>query len=156
MTGAVSVFLARATRSAAAAREALDADFAGILVSDRYSAYTWVDAQHRQLCWAHLQRDFTRISERSGIPGRIGDELLAHAKRMFAFWYRVRDGTLSRTMFACHMLFLRDRIEAALQRGADCGHTETARTCRRILHLRQALWTFIDTPSVGKRRPKAV
>ena len=63
VTGAVSVFLARATRSAAAAREALDADFAGILVSDRYAACAWVDAQRRQLCWAHLQRDFTRISD---------------------------------------------------------------------------------------------
>lgn len=148
VAGAVSVFLARASRSAVVAQEALGDGFAGILVSDRYSGYAWVQAPRRQLCWAHLLRDFTRISQRSGIPGRIGDELLAYAKHMFTFWYRVRDGTLSRSMFSCHMLFLRDRIEATLQRGADCGHIETARTCRRILRLRQALWTFIDTPNV--------
>ena len=56
--------------------------FAGILVSDRYGAYAWVDARHRQLCWAPLLRGFTRMSERSGASGRIGDELLALAKRM--------------------------------------------------------------------------
>jgi transposase len=148
VAGAVSVFLARASRSATAARELLGAGFAGILVSDRYAGYAWVDASRRQLCWAHLLRNFTRMAEKSGAAGRIGDELIAHAKRMFAFWYRVRDGTLSRAMFACHMLFLRDRIEAALRRGAGCPHAETARTCRHILRLRRALWTFVDTPGV--------
>lgn len=148
VAGAVSVFLARVTRSAQAARDALGTGFAGILVSDRYGAYAWVDAQRRQLCWAHLVRDFTKMAERSGESGRIGDELLALAKCMFGFWYRVRDGTLSRAMFATHMLFLRAQIEAALRRGADCRHPETARTCRHILRLRQALWTFIDTPGV--------
>jgi transposase len=148
VAGTVSVFLARASRSAQAARDALGADFAGILVSDRYGAYAWVDAQRRQLCWAHLVRDFTKMAERSGASGRIGDELLAQAKHMFGFWYRVRDGTLSRVMFATHMLFLRAQIEAALQRGAGCRHPETARTCRHILRLRQALWVFIDTPGV--------
>jgi transposase len=148
VAGAVAVFLARASRSAQAARDALGADFAGLLVSDRYTAYAWVDARRRQLCWAHLLRDFMKMSERSGVSGRIGDELLALAKRMFGFWYRVRDGTLSRAMFAIHMLFLRAQIEAVLQRGADCRHAETARTCRHILRLRQALWTFIDTPGV--------
>lgn len=148
VAGAVSVFLARASRSAQAARDALGADFAGFLVSDRYSAYAWVDAQRRQVCWAHLVRDFTKMAERSGASSRIGDELLALAKRMFGFWYRVRDGTLSRPMFATHMLFLRTQIEAALQRGADCDHAETARTCRHILRLQPALWTFIDTPGV--------
>ncbi|WNG15435.1 transposase [Cystobacter fuscus] len=32
------------------------ADFAGLLTTDRWSAYEWVDAGLRQLCWAHLTR----------------------------------------------------------------------------------------------------
>jgi transposase len=144
----VSVFLARAARSAAMARELLSAGFAGILVSDRYAAYGWIAAQHRQVCWAHLLRDFTKMSERSGTAGRIGAELIAHTQRMFAFWYRVRDGTLSRDGFACHMLFLRNRIENTLRRGTTCDESRTANTCRRLLHLRQALWTFVETPAI--------
>ena len=148
VAGAVAVFLAAATRSTQAARAALGEGFAGILVSDRYGAYAWVDAQRRQLCWAHLLRDFAKMAERSGQPGKIGDELLFCAQRMFRFWHRVRDGTLRRDMFACHMLFLRHRIEALLRQGADGSHAETARTCRNILQWRTALWTFIDTPGV--------
>ena len=51
-------------------------------------------------------------------------------------------------MFACHMLFLRHRIETLLRQGAEGGHAETARTCRNILQWHAALWTFIDTPGV--------
>lgn len=152
VAGAVAVFLAAATRSAQAAKAALGEGFAGILVSDRYGAYAWVEARRRQLCWAHLLRDFAKMAERSGEPGRIGDELIACAGRMFRFWHRVRDGTLGRDMFACHMLFLRHRIETLLRQGAEGGHAETARTCRNILQWHAALWTFIDTPGVEPSR----
>jgi transposase len=147
-TQRVAVFLATATRSTQAAKAALGERFPGILVSDRYGAYAWVDAQRRQLCWAHLLRDFTRMAERSGASRRIGDELIALTQRMFACRHRVRDGTLSRTLFGYQMPVLRHRIEMLLQEGADCRHPKTARTCRHLLKLRHALWTFLDTPGV--------
>lgn len=136
-------------RRAQAAREALGERFAGILVSDRYSAYAWVKARQRQLCWAHLLRDFRKIAERSGTPGRIGDELIALTQRMFACWHRVRDGTLRREVFGIQMSFLRHRIETLLREGVQCRHAETARTCRNILQMRAALWTFLEMPGVA-------
>jgi transposase len=147
-TPCVAVFLAAATRSTQAARTALGAAFAGILVSDRYNAYAWVDPERRQLCWAHLLRDFKKIAERSGASARIGDELIALTQRMFACWHRVRDGTLPRTQFGIQMPFLQHRMEALLQEGAACRHAETVRTCRNILNLRRALWTFLESPGV--------
>jgi transposase len=148
IAGIVSVFLARAARSAAVAQELLGSCFAGILVSDRYAAYGWIAAHRRQVCWAHLLRDFTKMAERRGAAGQIGEELIVHTQQMFAFWRRVRDGTMSRDAFACHMLFLRAQIEKALRRGSACGQARTARTCRHILKVRQALWTFVHTPGV--------
>lgn len=139
VAGSVAVFQVAASRSAQAARAVLGERFAGILVSNRYGGYAWVERARRQLCWAHLLRDFTKIAERSGEPGRIGDELVACAQRMFRFWHWAWDGTLSRSMFICHMRFLRQRIEALLQQGAQDRHAETARTYRHILCLRQAL-----------------
>jgi transposase len=44
----------------------------GIVVSDRYAVYDYVDAAKRQVCWAHLLRDFKRIGQRAGQAGRIG------------------------------------------------------------------------------------
>jgi len=144
----VCVFLARASRSAATAKELLGEAFAGILVSDRYSAYTWVDALRRQLCWAHLLRDFTKISERSGAPGQVGEQLLELAKRMFRYWHKVRDGTLSRESFVQGMALIQDAVEAALQRGISCGDSKTANTCKQLLKVKVALWTFVHNPGV--------
>lgn len=50
----VAVFRIDRTRGGPAARALLGEDFAGILSSDRWSGYSWVDASRRQLCWAHL------------------------------------------------------------------------------------------------------
>ena len=62
----VSVFLTRFSRGAEVAKELLGETFRGFLVSDRWHAYTWLDVLRRQLCWAHLERDFTKIAERGG------------------------------------------------------------------------------------------
>lgn len=148
IAGRVSVFMARPSRSAEVARELLGEEFSGILISDRYSAYHWVDPLRRQACWAHLLRDFTKIAERSGTAGRIGYELLAHTHRIFRFWHCVRDGTLSRAGFANHMLFLQGQVEAALHRASACAESSTANTCKRLLAARNTLWTFVHTPGI--------
>jgi transposase len=91
---------------------------------------------------------FDRLAERSGRAGRIGEELVELANRMFRFWHVMKNGRLRRAGFACHMLFLQASIEASLQQGSDCGELRTARTCRNVLNMKQALWTFVQTPGV--------
>jgi len=51
-----TVFQIAKSRGAAVARQILGDNFSGFLVVDRWSAYEWTDL--RQLCWAHLLRDF--------------------------------------------------------------------------------------------------
>jgi hypothetical protein len=36
--------------------------FAGYLISDRWSAYTWVDPARRQVCWAHRVSRSLRVA----------------------------------------------------------------------------------------------
>jgi transposase len=52
------------SRGAAAAQTFLGAALSGSIVSDRCPAYNWVDVANRQVCWAHLKRDFIQMSER--------------------------------------------------------------------------------------------
>ena len=54
-----------------------------IIGSDRYAAYGHLDPARRQICWAHLIRDFTRIAQRSGQAGRVGARLLGAAYVLF-------------------------------------------------------------------------
>ena len=148
VTSCVAVFVIRLSRSAEVAREILGEAFKGILVSDRYSSYNWVDALRRQLCWSHLIRDFVKISERSGQSAKIGTELLEYARKMFGLWHKVRDGPLDRHAFQVAMEPIRQKIENLLEQGASCGHKKTQQTCKRILKLKAALWTFVDVPGV--------
>ena len=56
--GLVTVFIIRASRGADAAEQLLGRFVDRLLVTDRWSAYGWVSAKRRQLCWSHLKRDF--------------------------------------------------------------------------------------------------
>ena len=37
-------------------------EFAGIVISDRWNGYEHLEADRRQVCWSHIQRDFRRHS----------------------------------------------------------------------------------------------
>jgi hypothetical protein len=147
----VSFFCVALSRSTAAAQSLLGENFRGYLNSDRYNAYNWVNPSQRQLCWAHLKREFTKISERSGVSRQLGRDLLAQEKKLFRLWRRVRDGTLSRKEFQSLVSPIRARVSTLLSWGADhqIGSKEktplakTVRTCRQLLKLEPALWLFI-------------
>ncbi len=138
-TGA-AVFMIQAGRGQTAAKKLLGA-FAGVLHCDRWSAYNCF-AGLRQLCWAHLKRDFKALSEAKGNMGRIGSELFALAKQILHMRKRVRDGTLLWQTFQRRMEPLIKRVETLLEKGADSGQP-LAGQCRRIFNLRQYLWTFV-------------
>jgi transposase len=147
VTALVTVFLIHRRRGAVAARALLGSS-AAILVSDRWSGYMWWPGSRRQLCWAHLRRDFVAFTERGGAAAALGRALLRDTRRLFRGWHRVRDGTWTQAKFQTEMQPLRRRVEHRLRRGARCGHAKTAATCREVLALAPALWTFVDVPGV--------
>lgn len=144
IAGVVAIFLITATRSKKAAKELLGATFKGILGSDRYPAYLWIAANCRQICWAHLKRDFKKISERPGKSKWIGLRLLVYTNRLFHYWHQVRDGTITREQFKKLMVSIRHNVELLLMAGTTVDHLKTQGTCFEILKIKTALWTFID------------
>jgi len=148
VTSWVTVFVVRMSRGGQVARELLGERFSGILVTDRYSAYNWYPVRWRQLCWAHLLRDFEAMRGRGEASEEIGEALLAQAYQMFTWWHRVRAGTLQRSTFRSYMTPLRREVERLLEAGRRCGVPKTAGTCRDILKRREALWTFVQLDGV--------
>lgn len=146
-TQQVSVFLIRTSRGTDVAKELLGKTL-GILITDRWCAYAWWPMRQRQLCWAHLKRHFQAFVEWGGSAKNVGQALLEEEKRLFHWWHRVRDGTLSRSSFQTYVAPLRHRVKALLQQGALCGHAKTMSMCREILTLEPALWTFVRVPAV--------
>jgi len=140
-TSLVTVFLICRQRGAVGAKSLLGT-FRGVLVTDRWDGYLWYEGL-RQVCWAHLKRDFQAMSEQPGAAGRVGRDLLDARKRIFKLWHRVRDGTLTHVGFRRKMRPLRLEVEALLKLGGR-GGTSIAGSCAAMFNLFDAFFTFVD------------
>jgi transposase len=119
-----------------------------VVSSDRFSAYEWIAAFWRQICWGHLRRDFQAMIDRGGDGERIGRRLLSLSHRLFRHWHRVRDGTLEWSAFQERMGRPRREVKHALEDGTQCACARTAATCFEILKVEEGLWTFARVPGV--------
>jgi transposase len=122
-------------------------DPGGVVVSD-WGAYNRVPLRRRQVCWAHLKRDFRALVDRGGPAAVIGNELLCFVEDLFLCWHRVRDGTLSRATLRRQIAGLRPAFREVLERGTVCGCAKTEVVCTNLLALEPALWTFARVEGV--------
>lgn len=156
VTPLVTFFEIALSRCTQGAKNLLGENFRGILNSDRHGAYNWVDLERRQLCWAHLKREFIKISERPGVSAELGTALVKQQEKLFELWQRVRDGTLCRRDFAQLVKDIRSSIKATLTEADSysIGTREktplakTVRTCRQLLKVESAMWLFVTTVGV--------
>jgi hypothetical protein len=148
VTPLVTIFRLLKTRGAAGAKGLLGEVVWGIIGTDHYAGYHWIDPCQRQLCWAHLKREFVAWSERTGETARIGHALLAIEQQLFVLWYRVRDGTMAWADFQVAMQPLMARVSRLLQEGVAGADAKAQGTCRNLLTREAALWTFVWEPGV--------
>lgn len=129
-------------RDRESARALLGDDPQGVIVSDRYAVYLYIDDTRRQLCLAHVLRDFIALAERAGAPGRLGRKLqrcLADTFKILNNPDRVRsDLSALRAELAPSRTDLRELLEQGT-RGRD---PQAARFCTGLLERYDALWTF--------------
>jgi transposase len=91
VTATLTVFRIDRSRGGAVLEPLLGSGFAGVVGSDRWSAYHRFPAERRALCYAHLKRDFQALVDRGGEAERIGRWGLAEIERLFTLWH-VRPG----------------------------------------------------------------
>jgi len=143
----VSIFLIHLSRGADGAR-ALLGQFAGYLTTDRWNGYNGWSLRRRQICWAHLIRDFKGFLERGAKSARVGKALLVQTQAMFELWRRVRDRTLAPSSFKVYMSPIRQAIEDLLRAGTRCGESKTQGMCDMILKVRPSLWSFVRVDGI--------
>jgi transposase len=148
VTAKVAYFVIHPGRGAAGLAALLGAAIEGIVTSDRWSAYGRLDRYRRQVCWAHLVRDFQALVDRGGEAAEVGNELLCFAEDVFHWWYRVRDGTLARSSLRTYIDGQRPWLRDLLGRGAALPCAKTAAFCANVLELEPALWTFVRAEGV--------
>ena len=130
VTETLTLFRLDPHRSKAAAQALLGPDWTGIVGSDRYSAYRYLPLAQRQLCWAHLIREFRKIAAYNQHQRPLGERRLAITTRIFAAWYRFRDGAIDRPTLLLELAPLQTELRDALDAGLDPPHAVVAGALR--------------------------
>jgi transposase len=144
-----AVFRIAAGRHGFAARTLLGERFAGIVCSDRWRGYDYLEPSQRQLCWAHLLRDFTAHSEGMAEQKQFGSDGLNIACDLFAAWNAYQaDG--DRARLQAQIAPLQDKLRALLEQAArKSPRTKYHRDfARNLLKRWPGLWTFSHTNDV--------
>jgi len=149
LTRRTAVFRIAAGRHAAEAQTMLGERYDGIVCSDRWRAYDYLDPTRRQICWAHLLRDFTAHSEGLGEQEDFGNAGLVAAHDLFDAWQQFqqdRERAALQARIAPLQTKLRTDLEHASRKSTKTKyHRQFA---RNLLKRWPALWTFTHTDGV--------
>jgi transposase len=148
VTTQLSVFTVATGRGAAVLQELVGEWYSGTITSDRAKAYDSQPLRRRQLCWAHLVRDFQAMIDRGGAGQGVGEALLEYAHVLFAWWHWVRDGTWTRSTFQSYVYTLRASFKLELEWGTQNPCAKTAATCKELLAREAALWAFVRVEGI--------
>jgi transposase len=120
----------------------------GIVHSDRLHAYSLLGVDRRQICWAHLKRDFQKWLDRGPSTKLLGEDGLALCHAMFAVWRDFRLKKMTWKTLQRKMAPLRRRLSQVLRWGLRCGQAKAAKFCRNLLKLQRAIWAFVRVPGL--------
>jgi transposase len=141
-TAVVACFVIAPTRGALGLAALLGKKIKGIISSDRWSVYGQLKLGMRQLCWAHLKRDFQKLVDRGGAGKEYGQLGLEVVQILFHEWHLFRGGG-SRAALQRELQPLRETMRSWLEEGARSRDRKAATLCGNLLAVEPALWTFL-------------
>lgn len=147
-TKTAAYFVIHAQRGAAGLTALLGEAIKGTVVSDRWSSYNRLPLSQRQICWAHLKRDFQKCVDRGGAAKRVGDVGGMVVEDVFTLWRDFRQLKIDRVKLVADLAAPIEELRGELERGSACADRKTARFCRNLLTLFPALWPFAELESV--------
>ncbi len=143
-----TVFVIRDTRGSVVARELIGDNPSGIVVTDRYSGYLYIVNGQRQVCLAHLTRDFRRMAEGEEDLRWIGEQLLGWLSALFRIWHAFVADQIDRPTLQRWARRIQAPMIQLLDVGARSRGYETPSMCRGILKTEEAIWTFLQHEGV--------
>jgi transposase len=147
-TSTVAAFLICAGRGFTALKALLGTGVIGFLTSDRWAVYDKWPLWRRQVCWAHLKRDFQKLVDRGGPAAPLGEALLRVERRVFEEWHRFRGGAFGRRALQNHLDGPARAFERVLRRGRRCADAKAAAFCENLLELLPGVWRFVVTDGI--------
>jgi transposase len=141
-TARVVAFVIHSRRNLEALKLLVGDALAGILCSDRWKVYDYWPVRRRQLCWAHLKRNWEKKVEGGGVGKTLGEAWLEIHRQVFEVWHLFREGKISRHEMGDRMAPLALRVAVCLDLGCNSRDAKLARFCTRLAGVQLALWAF--------------
>ncbi len=142
----MTLFRIDRSRGAGALRRLVGEAIIPVVTSDRFPTYKRVPV--RQVCWAHLRRNFQAMIDRAAGGQEVGARLLALSGRVFDWWRRLESGAIRRATLRGYVGWLRPVDRRNLEAGRDGPCRWTAKVCRQLLAIEGSLWTFARVEGV--------
>lgn len=121
---------------------------AGVLISDRWCVYDEWDFECRQLCWAHVGRNWEKWIASGGKAKALGEQWLATQKLVFELWHLFRGGGCTRDELEDRMVPHIDALGELLHAGMRSRDAALARRCERLIDRYPLLWLFVTVEGV--------
>jgi transposase len=154
LSATAACFVIDETRARSVAQDLLG-DFDGILVSDRYGVYAMLDPARRQICLAHLARNFAAHADRPGAPGRHGTLIKTLLDQVMVLDREARGQDRRLAWHDGELRPIHDDLMDALEAGERGRTPELATLCANLLDLWPALWSFTEHPDVDATNNRA-
>ncbi len=119
-----------------------------LVVTDRYAAYNYFVDKNRQICWAHLARDFERLAHSWKFEVKVlGYYLRNVATELFALKKALLKSGIDVLRFARRARKLRKRTRYYLREISRLPEAVGAsRVAKNILKSERMMWKFLDDP----------
>jgi transposase len=154
-TSTLAFFRIARKRGAEVVREILGESFGGCIVTDRWSAYSVIPEDRRQICWAHLIRDFQGFVDRGGEGSSFGESGLELSKRLFTIWDPYMRGEMSRQAMTTKMGQVECELGELLEGGHHSPDKKVRSFCKKLLELAPSLFLFSRVPGVEPTNNRA-
>ena len=139
----VVYFVIHPCRNLSALKRLVGEKFHGILCSDRWCVYDEWPSGMRQLCWAHLKRNWEKQVERGGAAKRVGEAWLELQSQVFELWHRFREKECTRRELGDQMAPLTLAMLGILESGRRSRDGKLVRFCARLREVYVDAWTFV-------------
>jgi transposase len=133
-------------RSSRTLREVLGETFAGIMVSDDFSAYVkYCKAGLRQLCWAHIIRKIKGLKDTRGSPDaqKFSKAMLKEIGNLFRVWHAFLANAVTREELPHTCQLVRARIKRLCNHYRNSTDEEVRTRARSLLKNWDHLFTFL-------------
>jgi transposase len=145
---AATVFKIAASRGRKVWQGMLGDVYAGILTSDRLSAYNAHPLERRQLCWAHIIRNLRGIAEQQRAGSLWASEAVGWVQLMVAIWHEYADGAIDRATLQEALEPVQDALWDCFERGQAVQWKQARKLATTLWQQWDGLWTFAQVGGV--------